>query len=114
MPKSPEQEPIQDVSDIVQERQEELPPEVEKIETGVQRTQVQPSAAPPTDDSGAPLVQSPATKSVTITIPADEEQLDDWAKGSPEDALTWFANFWKRIIKKALHFGWKIVRRGRE
>lgn len=97
----------------IEERAEELPPEVEAIEAGVQTTQVQPSTQVPTDDSGKPLVQSQTTQALTVNIPAAQQQLSDWSKGSPAQSLTWFATFWLRIIKKALHFGWKIVTRGR-
>lgn len=62
--------------------------------------------------TGKPLVTSPATQSVTISIPASSTQLLNWAKGSPKESLTWFANFWLRLIKKALHFGWRVVMGG--
>lgn len=61
------------------------------------------------DDTGAPLIQSPATQTITITLPATPQQLSDWSKGSPSLSLTWFASFWLRIIKKALYFGWGVV-----
>jgi hypothetical protein len=35
--------------------------------------------------------------------------LDIWSKGPIENALTWFAVFWTRIIKKAIHFGWRMI-----
>ena len=65
-----------------------------------------------TDDTGSPLIQTPQAKVVTIQLPSDQDQLTTWSKGSSTNALTWFANFWLRIIKKALHFGWRII--GRE
>lgn len=60
-------------------------------------------------DTGQPLIQSPATKVVTIQLPADSVQLTSLAKGSVGDAITWLAAFWLRMIKKALHFGWRIL-----
>jgi hypothetical protein len=113
MPQGPEQEPISDVSDVIQERQEDLPePASELKEAGIEHVPSQVTAQVTDDDTGKLLMQSPATKTVTVTIPASQKQLDDWAKGSPVDALTWFASFWLRIIKKALHFGWKIITKG--
>lgn len=64
------------------------------------------------DDKGTPLIQSPATQTVTITIPTTQQQLADWSKGSPSDSLTWFALFWLRMVKKALHFGWRVITKG--
>jgi hypothetical protein len=29
--------------------------------------------------------------------------LEEWKKGSPEDARTGFAHFWLRALKKAIH-----------
>lgn len=63
-------------------------------------------------DQGKPLIQSPATQVVTITIPTTQQQLADWSKGSPSDSLTWFAMFWLRMIKKAIRYGWKIITQG--
>ena len=65
-----------------------------------------------TDDAGQPLTQSSDdTQTPTIQIPADPQQLSDLTKGLPTDAVTWFATFWVRMLKKALHFGWKIVKK---
>jgi hypothetical protein len=61
------------------------------------------------DDRGKPLIQTPQTQKVTIKIPATQTQLDTWSKGPIQNALTWFAVFWKRLIKKAFHFGWKMI-----
>jgi hypothetical protein len=87
----------------------EIPPAIERGGVKTVPTQV---TAQVTDDSGQQLIQTPATKKVTITIPADQGKLQDWSKGSPADALTWLGAFWIRMIKKALHFGWKIFKRG--
>jgi hypothetical protein len=62
-----------------------------------------------TDDNGKPMMQSPATNAVTVTVPADPQHLQSLSQGDPDDAITWFATFWLRMIKKALHYGWKIV-----
>jgi hypothetical protein len=63
-------------------------------------------------DQGKPLMQTPATQVVTITIPTTQQQLADWSKGSPSDSLTWFALFWLRMVKKALRFGWRVITKG--
>ncbi len=64
------------------------------------------------DDKQAAPIQIPTPKVITITIPASGEQLEDWSKGSPDESLTWFAFFWLRMIKKAIHFGWRIITKG--
>lgn len=64
-----------------------------------------------TSDKGQPLIQNPAAQTVTITLPSDQSQLTTLAKGSVSDSLTWFAAFWLRMIKKALHFGWRLLKK---
>lgn len=89
----------------------EIPVEVERL--GVKRMPTQVTAQV-TDPVGKPLIQTQASQSVTIQIPTDQTQLDDWAKGSSTDSLTGFAMFWIRMIKKALHFGWKVIWRAKQ
>ena len=105
---TPEQEKLTSTPPEIQEIPvtPEIPPEIEK--GGVIKKQDDFSAQV-TDDKGRPLIQTPQTQSVTVQIPANQSQLDTWAKGSPDNALTWFAVFWIRIIKKALHFGWRMI-----
>jgi hypothetical protein len=112
MAASPERETISPAPEGVVERPTEIPPDVERV-TGVRR---KPSdfTAQVTDDNGKQLIKSPATQTVTVKLPATQDKLSEWAKGSASDALTWFANFWLRIIKKAAHFGWKVVTRGKK
>lgn len=87
----------------------EIPPELER---GGHAQQV-PSqfTAQVSDDSGKPLIQTPQTQTVTIRVPATQKQLEDWAKGDIENAITWFAVFWIRLIKKGLHFGWRMIKK---
>lgn len=94
---------------VVQETPEqvEISPEVERGGYAQQvPTQV---TAQVTDDQGQPLIQTPQTQQVTVTIPAEEKRLEELSKGSPDESLTWWARFWVRYIKKALHFGWRII-----
>jgi len=60
-------------------------------------------------DGGQILTQSQPSTSVTITLPADQTKLAGLSKGSAEDSITWFTAFWLRMIKKAIHFGWRIL-----
>ncbi len=63
-----------------------------------------------TDDKGQPVIQTPPSQVITtVQPPADQATLQNQAKGSTTSAATWLAAFWIRIIKKALHFGWKII-----
>lgn len=61
------------------------------------------------NDNGQPVIQTPPTQVITVTPPADSNTLADWSKGSVTSSLTWLGTFWIRVIKKALHFGWKII-----
>jgi len=106
MAASVEREPVFEV----RPEEMEIPPEVERA-TGVTPTKSQVTAQV-ADDTGKPLIQTPAAQKVTIQIPASPTQLDEWSKGSPGASLTWFAAFWMRIIKKAFHFGWKVMTGG--
>ncbi len=107
MPANPEiPQPIE--TPQVQERLEEFPETIQAIQ-GAQvvqknfKTQV-------TDDQGAPLIQTPPTQVITtVQPPADTATLTTQSKGSTISGATWLAAFWLRIIKKALHFGWKII-----
>lgn len=87
----------------------EVPPHIERM--GVKPAPSQVTAGV-TDDAGRQLIQTPATQVVTIQIPAPQAQLADWSHGSPANSLTWLATFWLRMIKKALHFGWRTITRG--
>jgi hypothetical protein len=62
------------------------------------------------NDKGKPLISTPATSATTIQLPAQPAQLITQSKGSVSDSVTWLANFWLRLIKKALYFGWKILK----
>ncbi len=61
------------------------------------------------DDKGTPIIQTPPAQVITITPPASQAVLTKQSKGSITSSLTWLGAFWLRIIKKALHFGWRIV-----
>ena len=111
-PERKDQLPQPQVPEGVEQREEEMPePAPELLEMGVKSVPSQVTAQV-VDDTGKQLIQAPATQVVTITIPASAQQLDDWSKGSPSESLTWFAFFWLRLIKKALHFGWRVVMKG--
>lgn len=62
------------------------------------------------DDDGKPLIETPETRKITITIPAvNEEELKTKAKSTKDETSSWNASFLLRIIKKAFHFGKKII-----
>ena len=96
----------------IKEIPESPEPEPSLQEVGVTAVPTQVTAQVTDDKTGQPLMQSPVTQTVTITIPASPAQLTDWSKGSPSDSLTWLATFWLRIMKKAFHFGWRVMQGG--
>jgi hypothetical protein len=61
------------------------------------------------DDSGKPIIQTPPTQVITIQPPGDQATLVKQSKGSTTDSKTWLGAIWLRILKQALHFGWKII-----
>ncbi len=113
MPSAPEREPVPKQPEGIKEVPEtpEVSPAVERA--GVKTTPSQVTAQV-TDDQGQQLIQTPANKTTTITIPTDQDQLSVWAKGPPASSLTWLGAFWTRMIKKAFHFGWKVVKKREE
>ena len=94
----------QEVKEVVETL--DIPEHIERAGVSAVPTQFTQQVS---DDSGKPMIQTPQTQTVTIQIPATPQQLEDWSKGSPIESLTWFAHFWIRMIKKALHFGWKVI-----
>ena len=85
----------------------EIPEDVERV-TGV-RAKPANITAQVADDSTKTQVPSSTPPSVTVSVPATPAQLTNWLQGSPSNSITWFATFWLRLIRKALHFGWKVI-----
>jgi len=104
MPVFPERE----IKPKIEEREEEASPLTIERKEVVTPVPVQ-FKKQVTGDKGQPLIQNSAAQTVTITLPSDRSQLATLAKGSVGDSLTWFAAFWLRMIKKAIHFGWRMV-----
>jgi len=59
-------------------------------------------------DKGQPLIQTAGTQTISVTLPKSQLELTQLARGSISDSITWFAAFWLRMIKKAIHFGWQL------
>lgn len=99
-----------DIDELVKERPEEieLPEEIERLE-GVRATKVKLTAKVQ-DEKGRDLIRTSDAERI-VQLPSNESRLTSLSKGSLSDSITWFANFWLRMIKKAIHFGWKIVDR---
>jgi hypothetical protein len=96
----------------IQERPEEfsseVPVEVENKSVPLMSA-VPTKAKPLYDDNGQPLVGTPETEEITITIPKPKEQLINSAKGAIDDSRTWDAKYWLRQIAKAIVWGWNWV-----
>ncbi len=92
----------------IQERQEEFIVPENLQSSGIKVVQ-KTFKAQIQDDKGQPVIQTPPTQVITITPPADDKTLLAQSKGPVSSSTTWLAAFWIRVIKKAIHFGWKIV-----
>lgn len=108
MSNSPESQPRANTSEAVSEHPETvaIPECIER--SGVRQTPVNFTASVQ-DDSGRQLINAPQAQNITIQIPANQTQLETWAKGSSENSLTWYGLFWLRLIKKAILYGWNVV-----
>src|SRR3989344_913158 len=71
-----------------------------------QGAQPQPQQQQPSDDT---TYTQPADDTPVFAIPQDEKTLEEEAKGPIENPLTWFANFWLRMAKKAIYLGKRII-----
>lgn len=103
---SPETKDIPKPSGDVKERQEDFVVS-ERIQDIAKPTQSQVTAKV-TDDDDNDLIETPKTKQVNIELPDTQDKIEFWTKGSPSDSVTWLGFFWTRMIKKALHFGWRV------
>lgn len=99
---------VPETPQVTEYQEEFIIPEKLQQSTGVQFQQKN-FKAQVKDNSGKPLIQTPPTQVITITPPSDQGTLTQQAKGSKSLSITWLSSFWLRIIKKALHFGWKII-----
>ncbi len=96
----------------VQERDEEfIVPETLQNQTGVRVVQKN-FTAQVKNDAGQPLIQTPPAQVIAVTPPTNQTTLTSWSKGNITSSLTWLGAFWLRVIKKAIHFGWKIMGSG--
>lgn len=110
---TPERETVPKPAENEVEKPESTKEDLSQIEL---LEKIKKSSAPSaqTDDTQtqAQASDDQKTQTVTIMVPASTTQLDDWAKGDPQESLTWIAVYWLRLIKKGLHFGWRILTRG--
>lgn len=102
-------------------------PEIEKIQPEIKEVPTVPEISPDIErstgvkvvqktftaqvkgDKGQPLIQATPTQVISVSPPANQTTLVSWAKGPITSSLSWLGMFWIRIIKKAMHFGWKIT-----
>lgn len=62
------------------------------------------------NDKGVSVIQTPPPQVITtVKPPGDTVTLTQQAKGNTTSSVTWLAAFWLRIIKKAMHFGWRVI-----
>lgn len=102
----PEKEPKTHVTELGGEEPSVLNIERKEVVTPVP-TQFKAQVA---DDSGKPLIQTPQTKKVKVTIPAtNEEELKTNAKRKTNTTTSWNASFLIRVIQKAIHFGKQVI-----
>ncbi|MBI3397024.1 hypothetical protein HY045_00960 [Candidatus Woesebacteria bacterium] len=106
MPIFPEREPQSQITEIPQVP--EIPPAIEKAGVTAVPNQV---SNPVKSDNGQVLTQTPAASTISIQLSQPQQNLLVWSKGEVGSSLTWWSVFWIRMVKKAIHFGWKIVTR---
>ncbi len=108
MSASPELKNDVGATESVKEHSEEfIVPETLQQQSGVKVVQKN-FRAQVNDDKGQSVIQTPPAQVINVNPPASSATLLNWSKGSITSSLTWLAAFWLRIIKKAIHFGWKV------
>lgn len=95
----PVEERAEEISPLTIERKEVIQPKVTQFTKQV------------IDDNGKPIIQTPESQEIKIELPTSPEILKKTSKGSTSDSLTWFAAFWMRIFKKAIHLNWKVFQK---
>jgi hypothetical protein len=109
MPASPEIERPYEAPVDIKEHAEEFPAETIQQIQGAKVVQKH-FTAQVRDDHGTPLIQAPPANVVTtVQPPSDQATLVQQAKGNTSSSATWNAAFWLRVVKRAFHFGWKII-----
>jgi hypothetical protein len=87
-------------------------PEI-SAEVGAMGVEPTGSATPPPTpvvvDPVQPVAAPVPTNVTTLTVPANQQQLLDWAKGDPANSLTWLSKFWIRRIKQAVKHHWNLI-----
>ena len=91
----------------IQEKSEEFEVPEALEDTGMKAVETAFKAT--VKDGKKPLIKSASTDDVVVKIPKTQQVLEDQAKGDSSDSSTGFAVFWIRMIKKAIHFGKKII-----
>jgi hypothetical protein len=92
--------------------QETAPPVetyIEKLEKNNVQVRADDFQAPVLGDQGQQLTTPIPSNVPTITVPANQVQLIEWAKGPEDKAITWLSRYWIRLIKKSVHFGWRLI-----
>lgn len=89
-----------------------VPDEIELPEHLVEVKPVPANFKATPEDNKQNLIQTPENRDVTITLPADTGTLEKMSKGSGDDSSTGWSVWWLRAVKRAFHFGWKIVTGG--
>ncbi len=82
---------------------------LEKLERHGVQVRADDFAQPVVNNQGQQLVTPIPSNVPTVTIPTNQQQLLEWAKGPDTSALTWLSRFWIRSIKRAIHFGWRLI-----
>lgn len=98
--------PVQPEIPTAPESMGEIPAEIEQ---GQPQSVVQQQPQQVSRPTTTVTTNSSNPSTPTVTVPADPAQLTQLAKGNPANAITWFAYFWLRVIKKALALGASIM-----
>lgn len=112
---APERQPIsrseQGGRGQVEQRPEQISlPERLEQDTGAQAVPAQPQAAQQQiQDSQQQAISDDQSAQTVVSVPYDQATLHDMAKGSPQDAKTWYGVFWDRYILGALRLGKRVV-----
>lgn len=107
-PQAPQTQPIPEAPAQKPEVPTESPLQVAEAMLSAVKSQSQQQSQNAVDQA-IQQIFTPPPPTIAIQLPVDDTKLIDWSHLKPDDAAMWYALSWFRLVRKAVHFGWKML-----